>query len=343
MFDYIVTGSKGYIGSRLADTLLEKQKKIKVLDNNYFEDCSFSINSISDNITPIKKDIRDIEVEDFDNVKIVLHLAALSNDPIGNLNSTWTDEINNNATVRMAKMAKKAGVERFIFSSSCIMYGNAKTDEVNEETPVDPNTDYAKSKVLAEQKIMELSDNNFSVTSLRNGTVYGYSKYMRFDTVTNDFVGSALTNKKIIIKGDGEPWRPVVHVDDVCRSFIMVSEEDLNKVEGQIFNNGSDELNIKVKDLAYIVKNEIRGTEVEILNDVEVDSRSYKASFKKFSNYFPNFKFEYTPELGVKDLHNKLLKFNFERNDFESGKFVRIKKLSDLIKNNSVDSQLKWK
>ena len=130
MFDYIVTGSKGYIGSRLADMLLEKQKKIKVLDNNYFEDCSFNINSISDNITPIKKDIRDIEVEDFDNVKIVLHLAALSNDPIGNLNSTWTDEINNNATVRMAKMAKKAGVERFIFSSSCIMYGNAKTDEV---------------------------------------------------------------------------------------------------------------------------------------------------------------------------------------------------------------------
>ena len=135
-----------------------------------------------------------------DSTKVVLHLAALSNDPIGNLNSNWTNDINNNATVRMAEMAKKAGVERFIFSSSCIMYGNAKTDEVNEDTPVNPNTDYAKSKVLAEQKIMELSDSNFAVTSLRNGTVYGYSKYMRFDTVTNDFVGSALTNKKIIIK-----------------------------------------------------------------------------------------------------------------------------------------------
>ncbi len=343
MFDYIVTGSKGYIGSRLSDMLLEKPKKIKVLDNNYFEDCSFKINSISDNIHAVKKDIRDLKIKDFENVKTVIHLAALSNDPIGNLNSSWTDDINNNATVKMAEMAKKAGVERFIFSSSCIMYGNAKTDEVNEDTPVDPNTDYAKSKVLAEQGIMELSDNNFSVTSLRNGTVYGYSKYMRFDTVTNDFVGSALTNKKIIIKGDGEPWRPVVHVDDVCRSFIMVAEEDLEKVSGQIFNNGWDELNIKVRDLAYIVKNEISGTEVEILNDIEVDSRSYKASFKKFKNYFPNFKFEYTPKFGVKDLYKKLIEFGFKYQDFESGKFVRLRKLSELIESKLVDDQLKWK
>ena len=343
MFDYIVTGTKGYIGSRLADMLLEKQKKIKVIDNNYFEDCSFEIDSISDNFNSIKKDIRDLNIEDFEGVKTVLHLAALSNDPIGNLNSSWTDDINNSATVRMAEMAKKAGVERFIFSSSCIMYGNAKTDEVNEDTPVDPNTDYAKSKVLAEQKIMELSDSNFAVTSLRNGTVYGYSKYMRFDTVTNDFVGSALKNKKIIIKGDGEPWRPVVHVDDVCKSFIMVSEEDLEKVEGQFFNNGSDDLNIKVRDLAYIVKNQIPDTEVEILNDVDVDSRSYKASFKKFKDFFPDFKFEYTPEIGVKDLHEKLLELGFNYQDFESGKFVRLKKLSELIKNDLVDSQLKWK
>ena len=343
MFDYIVTGTKGYIGSRLADMLLEKQKKIKIVDNNYFEDCSFEIDSISDNYNSIKKDIRDLNTEDFKDVKTVLHLAALSNDPIGNLNSSWTDDINNNATVKMAKMAKKAGVERFIFSSSCIMYGNAKTDEVNEETPVDPNTDYAKSKVLAEQKIMELSDDNFAVTSLRNGTIYGYSKYMRFDTVTNDFVGSALTNKKIIIKGNGEPWRPVVHVDDVCKSFIMVSEENLKNVEGQIFNNGSDQLNIKVKDLAYIVKNEIPDTEVEILNDVDEDSRSYKASFKKFKTYFPDFKFKYTPEIGVKDLHEKLLELGFNYQDFESGKFVRLKKLSELIENNLVDSQLKWK
>ena len=342
MFDYIVTGTKGYIGSRLADMLLEKQKKIKVIDNNYFEDCSFDIDSISDNFNSIKKDIRDLNIKDFENVKTVLHLAALSNDPIGNLNSSWTDDINNNATVKMAEMAKKAGVERFIFSSSCIMYGNAKTDEVNENTPVNPNTDYAKSKVLAEQKIMELSDSNFSVTSLRNGTVYGYSKYMRFDTVTNDFVGSALTNKKIIIKGDGEPWRPVVHVDDVCKSFIMVSEENLKKVEGQIFNNGADNLNIKVKDLAYVVKNEIPDTKVKILNDVDVDSRSYKASFMKFKNYFPDFEFKFTPQIGVKDLYEKLIKLEFEYQDFESGKFVRLKKLSELIENKLVDSQLKW-
>ena len=343
MIDYIVTGSKGYIGSRLTDMLLEKQKNIKVLDNNYFEDCRFEIKSISDNVNSIKKDIRDLCIKDFENVKTVLHLAALSNDPIGNLNSNWTDDINYDATVNMAKMAKKAGVERFIFSSSCIMYGNAKTDEVNEETPVDPNTDYAKSKVLAEKEIMKLSDDNFAVTSLRNGTVYGYSKYMRFDTVTNDFVGSALANKKIVIKGDGEPWRPVVHVDDVCRSFIMISEQDVKKVSGQFFNNGSDNLNIKVKDLALIVKNEIIGTKVEILNDVDEDSRSYKASFKKFKNYFPNFAFEYTPELGVKDLYKKLIEFGFKNNDFESRKFVRLKKLSDLIQNELVDDQLKWK
>ncbi len=343
MFDYFVTGSKGYIGSRLTDKLLNNKKKIKVIDNNYFEDCKFNFNTISDNLTSTRKDIRDITINDFKDVKNVLHLAALSNDPIGNLNSNWTDDINNNATVKIAEMAKSAGVERFIFSSSCIMYGNAKTNEVNEETPVDPNTDYAKSKVLAEQKIMEMSDNKFAVTSLRNGTVYGLSKYMRFDTVTNDFVGSALTKNRIVIKGDGEPWRPVVHVDDVCNSFIMISEADLKKTEGQIFNNGSDDLNIKVKDLAYIVKNEIPNTEVDILNDVEVDSRSYKASFKKFNEYFPDFEFEFTPKLGVKDLHEKLVNIGFNKQDFESGKFIRLKKLSKLIKNNNVDNYLKWK
>ena len=343
MIDYFVTGSKGYIGSRLTEILLENQKKIKILDNNYFEDCNFELDSIADKYSALKKDIRDVEINDFKNVKNVLHLAALSNDPIGNLNSAWTDEINNNATVKMARMAKAAGVERFIFSSSCIMYGNAKTDEVDEKTPVDPNTDYAKSKVLAEKEIMKLSDKNFAVTSLRNGTVYGFSKYMRFDTVTNDFVGSALANKKIVIKGDGEPWRPVVHIDDVCRSFIMISEQDLLKVEGQIFNNGSDDLNIKVKDLANIVKNQIPNTAVEILNDTEVDSRSYKASFAKFKRYFPEFKFQFTPELGVKDLHEKLINFGFKDIDFSSRKFVRLKKLSELIDNNIIDSQLNWK
>tara|TARA_E500000331_G_scaffold114492_1_gene111630 strand:- start:2674 stop:3705 length:1032 start_codon:yes stop_codon:yes gene_type:complete len=343
MFEYLITGSKGYIGSRLVDMLLEKQKKIKVIDNNYFDDCNFEFSAISDNFNHVKKDIRDLEIDDFKNVKNVIHLAALSNDPIGNLNSSWTDQINNEATVKMAKLAKNAGVRKFIFSSSCIMYGNAESDEVNEETPVDPNTDYALSKVLAEKKIMEISDNNFSVTSLRNGTVYGLSKFMRFDTVTNDFLGSALTKNEIIIKGDGEPWRPVVHVDDVCRSFIMISEENTSKIAGQIFNNGADKLNIKVKDLAQIVKNEVPDTKIKILNDAETDSRSYKASFKKFKDFFPNFDFKFTPELGVKDLHNKLILNGFKSEDYESGKFIRLKKLSNLINQDKVDKDLKWK
>ena len=343
MFEYLITGSKGYIGSRLVDMLLEKQKKIKVIDNNYFDDCNFEFSAISDNFNHVKKDIRDLEIDDFKNVKNVIHLAALSNDPIGNLNSSWTDQINNEATVKMAKLAKNAGVRKFIFSSSCIMYGNAESDEVNEETPVDPNTDYALSKVLAEKKIMEISDNNFSVTSLRNGTVYGLSKFMRFDTVTNDFLGSALTKNEIIIKGDGEPWRPVVHVDDVCRSFIMISEENTSKIAGQIFNNGADKLNIKVKDLAQIVKNEVSDTKIKILNDAEIDSRSYKASFKKFKDFFPNFDFKFTPELGVKDLHNKLILNGFKGEDYESGKFIRLKKLSNLINQDKVDKDLKWK
>ncbi len=343
MFDYLVTGSKGYIGSRLADILLEKQKKIKIFDNNYFDDCNLDFDIISDNLSSARKDIRNISEKDFEGVRNVIHLAALSNDPIGNLNSRWTDDINNHATVQMAQKAKSAGVEKFIFSSSCIMYGNSKTDEVDEETPVDPNTDYARSKVLAEQRIIDMSDNNFAVTSLRNGTVYGLSKYMRFDTVTNDFVGSAISNGKIVIKGNGEPWRPVVHIDDVCNSFIMVSEADSKKIRGQVFNNGSEELNIKIKELAQIVKNVIPNTEVEILNDVEVDSRSYKASFKKFNNYFPNFEFKFTPELGVKNLYLGLMNSGFQSIDFESGKFVRLNKLSKLIEQNKVDIDLRWK
>ena len=297
----------------------------------------------SDAIRSKRKDLRHLNEKDLEGIDTVFHLAALSNDPIGNLNSNWTNDINNLSAVNLAKLSKSAGVKKFIFSSSCIMYGNAETEIVDENTPVSPNTDYALSKVEAEKEIMKLSDDNFAPVSLRNGTVYGFSKYMRFDTVTNDFVGSAIVNGEVIIKGNGAPWRPVVHIEDVCRSFIMISESPSEKINGQIFNNGSDDLNIQIKDLASIVSKIIEGTTIKILSDGEEDQRTYKASFKKMNNFFPDFKFKYNPHLGVSELYNKLTSIGFKKEDYFSKKFIRLKKLSDLIENNILDSNLEWK
>ena len=247
----------------MVPVFLESGYEVTGLDTGYFRDCTLT--TPTSHIHTLQKDLRDVVPSDLEGFDSVIHLAALSNDPIGNLNAQWTEEINLQGSVQLAKAAKSAGVERLLLSSSCIMYGMSETAIVNEESPLDPRTEYARSKVLAEQEISALSGDGFSPSFLRNGTVYGASSRMRFDTVLNDLVGNATVNGEIVLYSDGTPWRPVVHVQDVAKAFKAVLEAPVDAVHNQAFNTGADHLNLQIIQLAEIVANSVPGCEIRVL------------------------------------------------------------------------------
>ncbi len=317
----LITGHNGYLGSVMAPEFMREGYDVVGLDTEYFGECSLVSDTIK--IPSIRKDIRDVDTTDLKDFDAIVHLAALSNDPIGNLNVGWTEQINLQGSIRLAELAKKAGVRRFLFSSSCIMYGMSEAAVVNEDSPLDPQTDYAHSKVKAERAIAELSDDNFSPVFLRNGTVYGLSPRMRFDTVLNDLVGSAVTTGKVILYSDGKPWRPVIHIRDVARAFAAVLKAPQSDIHNQPFNTGANHLNYKIIDLAEMVVEAVDGCELEILSSSSADQRTYKADFTKFMKTFPNFKFNWTPEKGARQLYQDLNNCNLTYSDFTNKKFVR--------------------
>jgi nucleoside-diphosphate-sugar epimerase len=219
------------------------------------------------------------------------------------LNESWTDEINFSASARLAELSKAAGVERFLFSSSCIMYGMSETAVVTEHSPLDPKTEYARSKVKSERAIAELASDHFSPTFLRNGTIYGVSTRMRFDTVFNNLMGAAVTTGKVTLYSDGKPWRPVVHVQDVARAFLTVLETPLADVSNQAFNIGANHLNHQISDLAEIVVQTVPDCRLEIVAEPGADQRTYKADFGKFARIFPEFSFNWTAKAGARELY----------------------------------------
>jgi nucleoside-diphosphate-sugar epimerase len=293
-------------------------------------------------VPEIRKDIRDVELAHLKGVDCIVHLAALSNDPLGNLNRRWTEEINYLASARLASMAKAGGVERFLFSSSCIMYGMSEAAVVDEESPLDPKTEYARSKVKGERAISGLADGGFSPTFLRNGTVYGLSPRMRFDTVLNDLVASAVTSGKVVLSSDGKPWRPVVHVQDVARSFLHVMEAPLSKVHNQAFNNGANHLNYQIIELAEIVVDTVPGCKLEVRAEAGADQRTYKADFGKFARTFPDFQFRWTARDGARELYLAFKEVGLTHDDFTDRRFTRLKWLSYLLDTGRLDASLRW-
>jgi nucleoside-diphosphate-sugar epimerase len=337
----LLTGHNGYIGSLMHVFLVNSGHEVVGLDIGYFAETDFIKGR--GNINFEVMDIRDIKSADgFRGFDAVIHLAALSNDPIGNLDPNWTRQINTDGTIKLAQLAKKAGVRRFLFSSSCIMYGSAQTDNVDETSPLDPKTEYARSKVIAEDGLRDLAADGFSPIYIRNGTIYGLSPRMRFDTVLNNFVGQAVATGKIIIYSNGEPWRPVVHIEDINRTFLQFLEAPIQKVHNEAFNNGSDELNWRVIDLAKAAQKAVPGSDIELRAEAGADQRTYRASFEKFKHTFPGFRFKWSPETGAAQLAEGFHRVGLDKEKFESSDFTRLKWLQGLLNSGRLDKELRW-
>ncbi len=346
----LVTGDRGYIGSVLVPLLLKKNYEVIGFDTEFFSSRGGSAfggktetNSSNLQYRKITKDVRDIDKKDLEGVDEVIHLSALSNDPMGDLNPKLTEEINFRSSVKLAKLAKKVGVRKFLFSSSCSIYGIAKNGIVNEKSPVNPLTVYAKSKIDTERELLKLADSNFFVGIMRNSTVYGFSPKFRNDLVVNNLVTTALAYGQIRIMSDGTPWRPLIDVRDLSKVFIEFLTIDSKKINGKIINVGFNENNFQVKDIVSVIKKYIPNCKIVYTGEHGKDTRSYKVNFDEFHKLFPNFKQEWPLEKSVKDLIKYLKAENYTRDDFLSGKYTRMAVLKNLIDSGKVDNMLYYK
>lgn len=337
----LMTGHTGYVGSVMAPHFVRAGYDVRGFDTGYFNACTLVQDQLS--VPTIKKDLRDLEPSDLEGYDAVVHLAALSNDPIGNLNDSWTEDINFKSSVRLAELARVAGVRRFLFSSSCIMYGVAQAAVATEESPLNPQTTYARSKVQAEEAIRALADDRFSPTFLRNGTIYGLSPRMRFDTVLNNLVGLAVSTGTVTVYSDGTPWRPVLHVEDVARAFQAVLEAPRDRVHNQAINIGSNSLNHRIRELADLTVEAVPGATLEIVAQADADQRTYRADFSKFARICPDFQFEWTARRGACQLADTFRDIKLGREGFTDKRFTRLKWLHHLLDAGMLDSSLRWR
>jgi nucleoside-diphosphate-sugar epimerase len=341
MLKVLVTGHKGYIGSVLTPMLLERGMHVSGVDAGYFDSCTLVPDRAT--VPELKCDIRDLAAGDLRGFDAIVHLAALSNDPLGDLNSTWTDEINFCASVRLAALAKEAGVRRFLFSSSCIMYGLSTVAAADESTALTPQTPYAVSKVKAEQGISQLADATFSPVLLRNGTVYGVSPRMRFDTVFNNLLGSGFTSGHVVVLSNGLPWRPVIHIEDVSRAFIAILEAPIEVVHNQAFNVGSDRLNHQIFELAEAVVKVVPGCDAQYLSRADADQRTYKASFEKITRLVPQFAVQWDIASAAASMHRDFLDIGLTRDMFVDPRFTRVSWIKKLLAEYRLNPNLRWR
>lgn len=336
----LVTGHHGYIGSVLVRMLSKTSHQVVGLDSDFFAQNQF-VGEVVD-ITSLHKDLRDVEPRDLAGFDAVLHLAALSNDPLGDLNPRLTYEINHLATMRLANLAKQAGVKRFLFSSSCSMYGAAGSTMLTEDASFHPVTPYAESKVFVEQELGALASTHFSPVFLRNTTAYGVSPFMRFDVVLNNLVAWAVTTDSIKIQSDGTPWRPLVHVEDICRAFMAALMAPQEAIHNEAFNVGITEENYQVRDLAEIVREIVPGCKVEYASGGGPDPRSYRVDFSKIKNQLPGFSPQWNVRRGAKELYEACKQASLKLEDFDGPRFKRITHIRKLLTAGQLDSQLRW-
>lgn len=335
----LVTGHKGYIGSVMVPMLLNAGHDVVGLDSGLFDECTFSPGMHT--VPEHRVDLRDVQRGHVEGVDAIVHLAALSNDPLGDLNPDITYEINHVASVRLARLAREAGVPRFVYSSSCSSYGAAGDGLVNETAALRPVTAYAISKVRAEHDIAALADDRFSPTFLRNATAYGVSPRLRFDLVLNNLVAWALTQGRVHIKSDGTPWRPIVHIEDIARAFLVVLAAPRELVHNQAFNVGQTEENYRIRELAEIVQDVVPGSRIEYAKDGGPDLRCYRADFGKIQRVLPDFKPQWNARRGAEELYCAYRTVGLLLEDCEGPRFKRIDHLKQLLATGRVDATLR--
>jgi len=337
----LLTGHYGYIGMVMAQCLHEKGFQIVGFDSELFNDCI--LKSFDIPLRTISKDMRDLEVSDLEGIDAVIHLAGLSNDPLGDLAKDLTHHINTEASIRLATLAKDAGVTRFIFSSSCSLYGIAADGAPLKETgALNPITEYAKSKAAVEEYVFKLANDKFHPTFMRNATVFGDSPNLRWDLVVNNLVAWGYLTGKITILSDGSPWRPLVHVRDLCSAFIAVLQAPAEKIHNEAFNIGCNSNNFTVREIAEKVREVVPDTEVEILNTAEADQRTYKVDFSKFAAAFPEAVPQWPLSRGIEELYQVFKKSNFTREDLDAPNFFRVRWIKHLLEDR-LTSDLRWK
>lgn len=337
----LVTGHMGYIGTILVPMLIEAGHDVVGLDNDLYRRCTFKDGIVE--IPEMLKDVRDVEAGDVKGFDAIMHLAGLSNDPLGDFNPEVTFEINHIATMRLAKLAKEAGVSRFIFSSSCSNYGAAGDDLLTEESAFNPVTPYGTSKVRVEQDLAKMADDTFTPTYLRNATAYGVSPRLRFDLVLNNLVAWAYCTKLVYLKSDGTPWRPVVHIEDISRAFVAVLHAPKEVVHGQAFNIGRNEENYRIREIAEIVAETVPGCKIEFAPDAGPDKRCYRVDCTKALQTLPEFKPKWTVRKGAQELYDVYQKVGLTLEEFEGTRFSRIAHLKSLLESGLLENNLRWR
>lgn len=325
----LVTGHNGYIGPHLVKLLKDTGFYVIGADVNLFSGCEWEILPKPDE--EWIKDIRKITEKELEGIDTIMHLAAISNDPMGDLNAEITYSINRDGTIKLAQLAKNAGVQRFLFSSSCSIYGKSEKLDMEETDPTLPLTAYAISKIECEKAISQLADKNFSPAFLRNATAYGHSPMLRIDLVVNNLLACAVARGDIRIMSDGSPWRPLVHCKDIARAFMAFFEAPTQVIHNKIINIGGNQENYQVKDVGDLVKKLVPHANVVYTGEVGKDSRDYKVRFDLLNKTLPDFKLEYTLESGMVELYKKYIDHKFSETDFNSDQFVRLRTLKDRL------------